>query len=386
MKAKYIILTILAMVVYCAAAYYVGERLIDIISFTTDTAIASVYWIVYIGLSISYVVGRIGQFFFPGHISNWFIKVGAYWLGLFFYLFLGWGIRDAVLYGAILLGLLPYGYAAPAITNWLIIIAAGIVFLWGIKNARSPRLRQYSIHINKFCAWSGSELHIVAVADTHLGLLIGKERLEALITQINRLRPDLVLLPGDILDENVGTFFDEGMDQSFQKLKPPLGIFACLGSHEYILGHPEKALQAMAQAGITVLKDDVVTVADSIYIAGRDDFYKLKLTDHPRKDLKVILKGCDHTRPIILLDHYPSSLTEAQQCGVDLQLSGHTHNGQVFPLNLITHYSFELDAGYRRKGNFHVIVSAGYGIWLLPLRVGTTPELISIRLTFKKQI
>lgn len=380
MRAKYIVMTILALLFYGIAAYYTGIRLLGALTPVTDAAGAAVFWAVYGALAVCYIAGRIGQFLFPGRISNWLIKAGAYWLGLFFYLLLGWGIRDAVLYGAILLGVLPYGYIAPAVTNWIIMLAAGSVFLWGVKNARSPRLSQYSIHINKDCAWP--ELHIVAVSDTHLGLLVGKERLEKLITQINRLKPDLVLLPGDILDENVGTFLDEGMEQCFRRLTPPLGMFACLGSHEYILGNPEKALAAMAQAGITVLQDRAILIANSIYIAGRDDFYKIKLTDRPRKNLQELLKECDRTRPIILLDHYPDSLAEGRTSGVDLQLSGHTHSGQVFPLNLLTHLKFELDAGYREMGNFHVIVSSGYGTWLLPLRVGTTPEVVSIKLTF----
>lgn len=383
MRAKYIIATVIALFFYAAAAFYVGWHLFETINYISNTTAFPVYLVAYSILSIAYIAGRAGQFFFPGPISNGLIQVGAYWLGLFFYLLLGWSLLDLILYGIIQLGLLQTRDLVLLYGNWIVIIAAILTFIWGVRNARNFQITQYTIHSDKACQLS--ELHIVAVSDTHLGLLVGKERLEKLIGQIVCLQPDIVLLPGDILDENVGTFLDEGMDQCFQRLHPPLGLFACLGSHEYILGNPEKALAAMAQAGITILKDEAVMVANSIYIAGRDDFYKMDLTDHPRKNLQELLKECDRSHPIILLDHYPDSLAEGQYSGVDLQLSGHTHQGQLFPFNLITHLKFELDAGYRKQGDFHVIVSSGFGTWLLPLRVGTTPEIVDVRITFKSK-
>lgn len=381
MRAKYIIATVIALFFYAAAAFYVGWHLLETINSTSNTVAFSVYLVAYSALSVAYIAGRAGQFFFPGPISNGLIQVGAYWLGLFLYLLLGWGLLDLILYAIIHLGFLQTRDLALLYGNWIVIIAALMTFIWGIRNARNFQIAQYTIHIDKPCELS--DLHMVAVSDTHLGLLVGKGRLEELISRIVCLQPDIVLLPGDILDENVGTFLDEGMDQCFQRLHPPLGLFACLGSHEYILGNPEKALAAMARAGITVLKDETVMVANSIYIAGRDDFYKMNLTNHPRKSLQEILKECDRSHPIILLDHYPDKLAEGQHNGVDLQLSGHTHRGQLFPFNLITHFKFELDAGYRKQGNFHVIVSSGFGTWLLPLRVGTTPEIVDVRITFK---
>lgn len=382
MKTKYIIATMIALVIYTVAAYYVGGHLLDTINLISHSE-RSVYWIVYGALSIAYIVGRVGQFCFPGAMSNWLIQVGAYWFGLLFYLLLGWVLLDLILYSCIYLGFLQVRNLVFPSSNWIVIIIAVLTFIWGIWNARKPRIRQYSIHINKPCHLP--ELHIVAVSDTHLGLIVGKERLEKLISQIICLQPDIVLLPGDILDENVGTFLDKSMHKSFHRLQPPLGIFACLGSHEYILGYPEKAIDAISQAGIVILKDEVIKLANSFYIAGRDDFYRMSLTGHPRKSLQELLESCDRKLPIILLDHYPARLSEGVECGVDLQLSGHTHKGQLFPLNIITHFKFDLNAGYRKQGDFHVIVSSGFGTWLLPLRVGTTPEIVNIRITFKRK-
>ena len=382
MRTRYIFTTIMILILYYAAVYYVGRRLSLSFAPLLDHSLLKFSWMIYSGLSAAYIAGRVGQISFPGNISRFLIRIGAYWLGFFFYLFLLWCLFDLWILIAKRLSLLQPDYMPSAAIGAIILLVTTILFCYGLWRARHPQLTRYSIDIRKPCR--KRELHIVVVSDLHLGLLLGRLRLRDLINRINVLQPDLVLFPGDLLDENVGTFLDEEQYKEFYKLNPSAQVFACLGSHEYILGHPEKALSTLRLAGIRVLQDEVFQTADGVYIVGRDDLYREKISGNPRKSLEEILAECDSFQPLILLDHNPSELSDALRCGIDLQISGHTHGGQMFPLTLLTKMEFKLNHGYFRQGNFHAIVSSGYGTWLTPLRIGSTPELVSISLKFIK--
>lgn len=135
-------------------------------------------------------------------------------------------------------------------------------------------------------------------------------------------------------------------------------------------------------AGVNVLRDRWLKVAGSFYVIGRDESSKARFTGEKRLDLQDLLKGVDNSLPLILLDHVPSQLQEAQAQGIDLQLSGHTHRGQLFPNQFITSKIFEDDWGLLRKGNYQIIVSSGFGTWGPPIRVGNKPEIVDITMRF----
>jgi predicted MPP superfamily phosphohydrolase len=203
------------------------------------------------------------------------------------------------------------------------------------------------------------------VSDIHLGNLIDNSRLQDLVSQINTLHPDIILLAGDIIDEDVQPFMSQGMHITFRQLQAPYGVYAVLGNHEYIGGNPEYIVAALTNAGVNVLRDQVVKVADSFYVAGRDDrsVERQLSAGRQRQPLPSLLANLDTGLPLILLDHQPYRLDDSQANGVDLQLSGHTHYGQIFPNNLITGMIYEDDWGYLQKGKFQAIVSCGYGTW-----------------------
>ncbi|HWI54984.1 MAG TPA: metallophosphoesterase, partial [Desulfobacteria bacterium] len=124
-------------------------------------------------------------------------------------------------------------------------------------------------------------------------------------------------------------------------------------------------------------------VADSFYIVGRDDKSGSRFTGHKRKNLQDIISAVDRSLPVIVMDHQPTNLGETERAGVDLQVSGHTHRGQLFPNHLITRRIYEVDYGYLRKGNLNVIVSSGYGTWGPPIRVGSVAEIVDINVEFR---
>jgi len=172
------------------------------------------------------------------------------------------------------------------------------------------------------------------------------------------------------------------MVETFGELKPRLGTFIALGNHEYYGGEVKETVDSLEKVGIPVLRDSYVKIADSFYIVGRDD-PAVSRSGKLRKDLNMVLAGVDKSLPIILLNHQPIELDAAQKEGVDLQLSGHTHRGQIFPANLVTSRLYEKDWGYLKKDTLQLIVTSGYGTWGPALRIGNTPEIVNISITFK---
>jgi predicted MPP superfamily phosphohydrolase len=269
----------------------------------------------------------------------------------------------------------------PELTGLAVILLVTGIVVYGAWNSRNPRLVHYDIIIPK-AAGSLNELHIVAVSDIHLGTIVHNGRLLSLVQRVNKLNPDLILLPGDIIDESVKTFVEQNMADSLRMLQSKYGSFAVFGNHEYIGGHPEETYRHLQEAGITVLRDEYKNVDGSFNLVGRDYQSAQRFGGAARQELSALMEGLDRSLPVILLDHQPSKLAEAQEQGVDLQLSGHTHLGQLFPFNLITKMVFEDDWGYLRKGAFQLIVSCGYGTWGPPIRVGNVPEIVDIDIRF----
>lgn len=269
----------------------------------------------------------------------------------------------------------------PEWTGLTVVLLLTCILAYGFWNARHPIINRYDITIAKK-AGNLTNLHAVAVSDIHLGNIIGVDRLEKLVESINQLQPDIVLLPGDIIDAELQPFISQNMGSVLRRLNPPLGVYAILGNHEYIGGEPDGIIAALEQAGVKVLRDSKVIINDSLIVAGRDERSRNRYAGGSRAPLSAILSGADLTLPVLLLDHQPMDLAEAKQQGVDLQLSGHTHRGQLYPNHLITAAIFEIDWGYLKKESLQVIVSSGYGTWGPPIRTGNRPEILDIHIRF----
>ncbi|GAB6010098.1 metallophosphoesterase [Dysgonomonas reticulitermitis] len=219
---------------------------------------------------------------------------------------------------------------------------------------------------------SSKPLRIVAVSDLHLGYGIGKGELEKWIDLINSENPDIVLIAGDIIDNSVRPLNEGNLAESFHKIKAPMGVYACPGNHEYISGLTG-SLDFIEKAGIHMLRDSVALVDSSFYVIGRDD-----RSNKGRRPLKDLVAGLDKSKPIIMLDHQPYNLEETEANGIDIQLSGHTHQGQIWPISLITKQLYEKDHGYIKKGNANIYVSSGIGVWGGKFRIGTQSEYVVI--------
>jgi predicted MPP superfamily phosphohydrolase len=224
-------------------------------------------------------------------------------------------------------------------------------------------------------------LDIAVASDIHLGTIIGRERLNEIVDKINNIHADLVLFPGDIVDEDLAPVVNQNLGEMLRTIKAKYGVYAITGNHEYI-GGVEEAVKYLTEHGIRVLRDEVVNVNGSIVLVGREDRSISQFNGKKRKPLAELMTGVDKRYPIILMDHQPFGLHEAVEQGADLQLSGHTHHGQLWPFNAITNAIYELSWGYKKIEQTQFYVSSGVGTWGPPVRLGNTPEIIHLRLTF----
>jgi len=256
-----------------------------------------------------------------------------------------------------------------------------LIIIFGHINAWYPKTTRLDLYIPKE-AGNRQSLRIVAASDIHLGTIIGPRKTAKLVKSIQALNPDIVLFPGDVVDEDVKTVIAQNLGQCLQNLKVPLGVYSSTGNHEYI-GGGEPSIQYLEQNGVHVVRDTALLIANSFYIVGREDLHQKWNTGQPRKTMSQLLEGVDASKPIILLDHQPYNLHEAEEAGIDLQLSGHTHHGQLWPLNYITKKIYEVSWGYKKKGNSHFYISSGFGTWGPPVRTGNRPEIVLINLYFQ---
>ena len=260
---------------------------------------------------------------------------------------------------------------------------AAVLVVAGYINARNPRVKELTLHISK-PGRGLKKLTICMASDIHLGTIIRKAKARELVRLLNAPKPDLILFAGDVVDEDLVPVIKDNIGEALSELKARIGVYAITGNHEYI-GGAGPAVDYLEKHGITMLRDTSILVGGQFYLVGRDDRDKPRFTGKPRKELAGVMKEVDHSYPIILMDHQPFGLSNAVESGVDLQLSGHTHHGQIWPFNYITRGIYELSWGYKKIKDTHFYVSSGFGTWGPPVRLGNRPEVVIIHLTFNDE-
>ena len=256
------------------------------------------------------------------------------------------------------------------------------LFVYSLYSAYVPVVRKLSIKINKPL---NHPLRIAVASDLHLGRLFGNKAIARLHALIIRHQADILLMPGDIMDDNTQAFTDCNMAENLAKLVTslPYGIYATLGNHD-LYGHEQPISEALQNAGVQLLNDDVTCLSHQgqpIWLLGRFDNHKRQ-----RVATTELLAQVNTTEPVILLDHRPSDIMAHSQLPIDLQVSGHTHNGQIFPANFIVNAINRLGYGYEQIGTGHFVVSSGYGFWGIPFRLGSRSEIWLITLTGKANL
>lgn len=379
---KFVMFFSIFFVLYGLINYYIGLRGWQALR-SLSISSAWVWTTAVIIGSLAFPLGRFVADFLPHDVSKTIIYIGSYWMGAMFYLFLIFSIFDLLRVINHWTGILPITMRGYFSTATLVVLGlVAIILIYGTWNSLHPVVRNYEITLDKKSS-SLDSMRIVMVSDIHLGWIVGIDRIKNMTSIINSLEPDLILLPGDIVDEGVDLEAEQELPEVLQNLHPRLGAFAAMGNHEYISGNADTVTGFLKRAGITVLRDEWVEIADKLYIAGRDDASRSHYSGGRRKDLSGLLEDMDKEKlPIILMDHEPFNLNEPEKAGVDLQVSGHTHLGQIYPNNYITNAVYENDWGYLRKGSLQTIVSCGFGTWGPPIRIGNRPEVVNILVKF----
>ncbi len=381
MNKGFVMVLLVLFTLYGGFNYYVGIRLQAILNNILPVSYTRYIWVGVAVLALSYFATRLGESRLPGMFTGGLTVAGSYWLAFLFYAVLVFAAVDILRFCDGRLDFLPLVLKQKQGTlGYIALLLIFIIMICGIWNAHNPVVRRYDVTIPKH-AGSLKKLNAVIVSDIHLGSIVHRGRLEKMVQMVNELNPDIVLMPGDII-EQVRVFQDQEMATVLRKIKSTHGVYAVPGNHEYIGREPEEAFSQLGSSGMTVLRDSYVKIGDSFYVAGRDDYAAYSFTGKRRKELPLLLAGTDKSKPVFLLDHQPYKLEEARQNGVDLMVSGHTHRGQLFPLNFITAKVFEIDHGYMLKETLHVFVTTGFGTWGPPVRLGNRPEIVNVTINF----
>jgi predicted MPP superfamily phosphohydrolase len=343
-----------------------------------------VYTIIYIVLASTFIAGKFLERNHSSVFTDILNIIGGFWMAFMLYAFLTLLLTDILSPILRVTGILQ----APDLPQYrkyayllTLILSTGFI-TFGFINAVIPVVRKYDITINK-PAGDLKSFRIAAVSDIHLGSIIRKRSMKKLSGMLKKINPDVVFLLGDIVDGEIGPVLRDDLLSYFTCPKCRDGLFAITGNHEFI-GGAATTIPYIEKNGIRILKDEVVTLDGGIQIIGRIDRDGSRFNGKDRLPIKELMKQVDNSKPVILLDHQPLRLNEAASAGIDLQLSGHTHNGQMWPLNYITGMIYELSYGYKKIGNSQFIVSSGFGIWGPRVRSGSRPEVLEINITFSE--
>ena len=346
------------------------------------------YWYtgLFVLIALSFIAGRFLERLTVCAASDLLVWLGSFWLGFMLYVLVAVLLLDITRLGNHFIGFFP-GFITlnyertKLITMAAVIAMASGVIVAGHISSLYPRITRLDLSVPGNSIARG-HMDIAMASDIHLGVLISNSRLETLVNAINGLDPDLVLLAGDIVDEDLAPVIEKNLGETLRTLRSRHGVYAVTGNHEYI-GGVEAAVRYLEDHGIIVLRDRAVLVDNRIYVAGREDRSIHNFAGLRRKPLKEILSSIDSRYPVILMDHQPFGLAETAANNVTLQVSGHTHNGQLWPFNYITRMIYAISYGYGRIGNTHFYVSNGFGTWGPPVRTENRPEIVHIRLYFK---
>jgi predicted MPP superfamily phosphohydrolase len=222
---------------------------------------------------------------------------------------------------------------------------------------------------------------IVQISDIHIGPLLDRRFAAEVTARVNALEPDLIAVTGDVVDGRVGRLGAEV--EPFKELRAPHGVWFVTGNHDFYSG-ADLWTERLSAIGMRPLRNEHVTIevgADAAFeLAGVDDHHGSMLEEAAGEDLDRALQGCDPNRPVILLAHDPSSFKRAIPQRVGLQLSGHTHGGQIWPFHWAVRAAIPWVKGHHQVGASQLYVSCGTGFWGPPMRLGTKSEITLLTL------
>lgn len=328
-------------------------------------------------------------------------QISNYWLGTLVYIFLVVLFVDL---GRIILKKTKWISNEKLSSRRTFVVTGGVcivfiiaISIYGILNARYIRTTPYEVKIEKD-GGKLEELKIALVADLHLGYSIGDDHMEQMVEKINKMDADIVLIAGDIFDNDYDALYHPNyLIKKLREIKSKYGVYACYGNHdiqEKILvgfGFPSgekkqsdlRMDEFLEKANIKLLKDEAVLIDNSFYLVSRPDYKHPGRDIEKRKTPEEVTADLDKTKPILVMEHEPKEIEELEKAGADMQLSGHTHDGQIWPGTWLIKCFWKNPYGYMKEGNLHSIVTSGVGIYGPAMRVDSKSEICEIHVSFQ---
>lgn len=360
-----------------------------------------IFAVIYVLLSTSLLTGFLIKN--PKSLHRMLKIIGNYFLGIFLYTLVIILLAD---FGRILL---KYVFHASWIHSRTAFTVAGaicallilLLSACGIFHAKYIKTTSYDVIINKTIP-ERTSMKVVLLADTHFGYNAGVLHVRELVRKINKQKPDLVCIAGDIFDNEYDAIRNpEKLEKTLRGIKSTYGVYACWGNHDlneeilagFTFKHKDGDLsdikdprmkKFLKDSNIHILKDESVLINDQFYVIGRKDASLTEKIHETRKAPAQLTEKLDRDKPIIMIDHQPKELQELADAGVDLDLCGHTHDGQTFPGNFTIKLMWENPCGLLSKDNMTNITTSGAGVWGPAMRIGTDSEICSINIQLKK--
>lgn len=326
-------------------------------------------------------------------------RISTYWIGIMLYSLLYVVLFDLLRLIAKhtkLKNTLLFSRGSVISIGSVVVACAVATCLYGIFNARNIKINEYSVTVNKSC---GSDKHLkaVLVADLHMGYAIGVDHITNMVEKINQQDADIVIIAGDIFDNSYDGMDDpEGIKAQLKSIKSKYGVYAVYGNHDIdekiLMGftfdwggkqlNSKKMTNFIKECDIKLINDESVLINDEFYLVGRRDTDKPGTEDGTRAEISELTKDLDKTKPIFVLSHEPDELQKTADAGADIDFSGHTHDGQLFPGNLTIGLFWENPCGMIKKDNMYSIVTSGVGVYGTFMRVGTDAEICSVDIDF----
>lgn len=360
-----------------------------------------IFAVIYVLLSTSLLTGFLIKN--PKSLHRILKITGNYFLGIFLYTLVIILLAD---FGRILL---KYVFHASWIHSRTAFTVAGAICVLlilllsacGIFHAKYIKTTSYDVIINKTIP-ERTSMKVVLLADTHFGYNAGVLHARELVRKINKQKPDLVCIAGDIFDNEYNAIRNpEKLEKTLRGIKSTYGVYACWGNHDlneeilagFTFKHKDGDLsdikdprmkKFLKDSNIHILEDESVLINDQFYVIGRKDASLTEKIHETRKAPAQLTEKLDRDKPIIMIDHQPKELQKLADAGVDLDLCGHTHNGQTFPGNFTIKLMWENPCGLLSKDNMTNITTSGAGVWGPAMRIGTDSEICSINIQLKK--
>ena len=352
-----------------------------------------IFIILYAVVSVTPLTGFLVQS--PPALRHLLRQIGNYWFGCMLYLGLAILLVEIMLFAVRRVRKKDFiqMQRVRQVQGGIALALVCAVCIYGMVNADTLRVTDYEVALDG----KGENMTVDLLADLHLGYNTDPAYIEQTAQAVNAMQPDLVVIAGDIFDNEYEAVPEpERIAAALASMRSTYGTYACWGNHDVsepiLAGFTWDTADAdkddprmtgfLEKAGITLLEDEAVTLANGVQLVGRKDPSRSRKLDSVRLAPEQLLEPLDPEQPVFVIDHQPKELNELAAAGADLDLSGHTHDGQVFPGNLLMPLLWDNPCGCVQVGGMYSVVTSGLGVWGPDMRVGTRSEIVRITVRF----